>query len=127
MYANWEIEQQLLRQLWEEGTKFAEAHFHSFLGNKKRIERNSKQLQSEFSTTCGQWCMYFVWRKCTGWDMKNITSPFKSEMPLTNDYVMNSLVKKTFGTDKDVIDRSFLKEQICKQMKENIAEWAKIL
>ena len=107
--------------------KFAEAHFHSFLGNKKKIERNSKQLQSEFSTTCGQWCMYFVWRKCTGWNMKNITSPFKSEMPLTNDYVMNNLVKKTFGTDKDVIDRSFLKEQICKQMNENIAEWAKIL
>ena len=73
--------------------KFVEAHFHSFLGNKK-IERNSKQLQSEFSTTCGQWCMYFVWRKCTGWNMKNITSPFKSEMPLMNDYVMNNLVKK---------------------------------
>ena len=48
-------------------------------------------------------------------------------MPLTNDYVMNNLVKKTFGTDKDVINRSFLKEQICKQMNENIAEWAKIL
>ena len=96
-----------------------------FLGT--RIERNSKQLQSEFSTTCGQWCMYFVWRKCMGWNMKNITSPFKSEMPLTNDNVMNNLVKKTFGTDKDVIDRSFLKQQICKQMNENIAEWAKIL
>ena len=40
--------------------KFAEAHFHSFLGNKKKIERNSKQLQSEFSTTCSQWCMYCV-------------------------------------------------------------------
>ena len=35
--------------------------------------------------------------------------------------------EKEFGTDKDVIDRSFLKEQICKQMNENIAEWAKIL
>ena len=107
--------------------KFVAVHFHRFLGNKKKIERNSKQLQSEFSTTCGQWCMYFVWRKCTGWNMKNITSPFKTEIPLTNDYVMNNLVRKTFGTDKNVIDRPFLKEQMCKQMNKNIAEWAKLL
>ena len=107
--------------------KFAAVHFCRFLRNKKKIERNSKQLQSEFSTMCGQWCMYFVWRKCTGWNMKNITSPFKSEIPLTNDNVMNNLVRKTFGTDKSVIDRPFLKEQMCKQMNENIAEWAKLL
>ena len=57
----------------------------------------------------------------------NITAPFKSEIPLTNNYVMNNFVKKTFGTDKSVIDRPFLKEQMCKQMNKNIAEWAKLL
>ena len=59
--------------------------------------------------------------------MKSITSSFKTEIPLTNNYVMNNLVRKTFGTDKSVIDCPFLKEQMCKQMNKNIAEWAKLL
>ena len=55
--------------------------------------------------------------------MKNITSPFKLQTPLVNDHVMSFIVKKNFGIDEKVIDRPFLKRQICKQMNENIAEW----
>ena len=55
--------------------------------------------------------------------MKNITTPFKSPTPLVNDHIMNYIGKETFGVDGKVIDCPFLKEQICRQMNENIAEW----
>ena len=55
--------------------------------------------------------------------MKNITTPFKSPRPLVNDHIMSYIVKETFGVNRKVIDRPFLKEQICRQMNENIAEW----
>ena len=97
--------------------------FVKFLGLKKKFEKNTKQLQSDFSTTCGQWCIYYIWRTCNGWNMKNITTPFKSPTPLVNDHVMSYVVKKTFGFDGKVIDHPFLKKQICRQMNENIAEW----
>ena len=102
---------------------FAKACFTKFLGLKKKLQKNTKQLQSDFSTTCGQWCIYYIWRTCNGWNMKNITSPFKLQTPLVNDHVMSFIVKKNFGIDEKVIDRPFLKRQICKQMNENIAEW----
>ena len=102
---------------------FTQRAFAKFLGQTKRLEKNTKQLQSDFSTTCGQWCIYYIWRSCNGWNMKNIISPFKSQTPLVNDHVMSYIVKKTFGTDGKVIDHPFLKKQICKQMNENIAEW----
>ena len=54
--------------------------------------------------------------------MENITTPFKSQTPLVNDHIMSYIVKKTFGINEKVIDRPFLKKQICRQMKENIAE-----
>ena len=43
-----------------------------------------------------------------------------------NDQVMSYILKKNFGVDGKVIDRPFLKEQICRQMNENIAEWAEL-
>ena len=102
---------------------FTQRAFTKFLGQTKRLEKNTKQLQSDFSTTCGQWCIYYIWRSCNGWNMKNIISPLKSQTPLVNDHVMSYIVKKAFGTDGKVIDRPFLKKQICRQMNENIAEW----
>ena len=102
---------------------FTQRDFAKFLGLKKRLEKNTIQLQSDFSTTCGQWCIYYIWRTCNGWNMKNITTPFKSPTPLVNDHVMSYILKKNFGVDGKVIDRPFLKEQICRQMNENIAEW----
>ena len=52
--------------------------------------------------------------------MKNIVSPLRRGMPLVNDYMMNHLIKTKFGADKKVINRPFLKHQICKAMQQNI-------
>lgn len=97
--------------------------FKRLWGKKERVKRNTKQLQHNYSTTCGQWCMYFIWRRCNKWGLRNIISPFRKATPLVNDHVMNYLVGKKFGTRKKVIDRPFLKQQMCKAMEENLADW----
>ena len=55
--------------------------------------------------------------------MRNITGPFKKQTLLLNDHVMNHLIKKKFQIEKNVIDRPFLKKQICREMAQNIAQW----
>ena len=99
-------------------------HLLKFLSGKK-LRRNRKQVQHQYSTTCGQWCMYFIWRRCNGWNMKNITAPFRKKALLINDHVMNHLIRKKFQLDKKVIDRPFLEKQICREMVQNLAEWKK--
>ena len=89
---------------------FTQRAFAKFLGLKKRLEKNTKQLQSDFSTTCRQWYIYYIWRTCNGWNMKNITFPFKSQTTLVNDHVMSYTLKKSFGIDEKVIDLPFLKK-----------------
>ena len=79
-----------------------------------------KKTQSSFNL---KWCIYYIWRSYNGLEHENITSPFKSQTPLVNNHIMSYIVKKVFGIDGKVIDRPFLKKQICKQMNENIAEW----
>ena len=39
---------------------FTQRAFAKFFGLTKRLEKNTKQLQSDFSAMCGQWCIYFI-------------------------------------------------------------------
>lgn len=100
-----------------------------FLG--KKYEKNLKRLQHPLSTTCGQWCLYFLLRRAQKWTTKQIVKPFKKNdrnPTLVNDYVLNFLIEKNFkvkGENKHkVINRSFLKhqlkEQIAREMQSNL-------
>lgn len=100
------------------GRKPVLREFRKFLG--KRYVHNQKRLQHMLSTSCGQWCIYFVWRRSEQWKLPEINRAFKVKKPLVNDYVVNYLVEKRFKTDQDVLDRKFLTGQISKQMKEVI-------
>ena len=47
---------------------------------KRFMKYNYKRLQHSLSTTCAQWCIYYIWRKCQGWSLRNILKPFYSVM-----------------------------------------------
>ena len=89
--------------------------FRKFMKNKYRY--NSRQLQHPLSTTCGQWCLYYVLRRCQGWKMEKIISPFKRNF-LANDHTINHLIKVNFNTNEKVIDRQFLHKQISQLMQD---------
>ena len=74
---------------------------------------NNKQLQSFFTTVCGQYVIYFIWQKCLGKTIKDIQSIFYNNL-LQNDSIVNEIIEKHFNTDLDIIDIPFLKKQISK-------------
>ena len=92
------------------------AAFENFMNN--CYTHNTKQLQHPLSTSCGQWCLYFVLRRNQGWGMKKLVWPFGKNF-LANDHIMNSVVRKNFKTEARVIDRTFLQSQISQLMGEN--------
>ena len=44
--------------------------------NSKEWVHNDKTLQNLFSTTCGHYCVYFVFYRCRGYSMRDIVSRF---------------------------------------------------
>ena len=79
---------------------------------------NSKRLQHSLSTTCAQWCIYYIWRKCQGWSLRNILKPFYSKDFLINDHVLNLVVNNNFKINRKVIDKEFVKIQIARKTAE---------
>ena len=96
------------------GRKPLLSEFRRYLG--KNVDYNKKYLQHMLSTSCGQWYMYFAWRRGSDWSLKNITAPFNEKKPLVNDYAMN--LQKRFKTKQNILDRKFLAGQISRQMKD---------
>ena len=45
-------------------------HFKKFIRYNHTC--NSKRLQHSISNTCAQWCIYYMWRKCQGWSLRNV-------------------------------------------------------
>lgn len=80
---------------------------------------NKIQLQDTFSTCCGQWCMYFVWKSCEGKSLNKIIEKFIHSNKSRNDQLMNELVMKHFNFKEKVFDKEFLSDQISRAMKEN--------
>ena len=70
----------------------------------------SKRLQHSLSTTCAQWCIYYIWR--------NILKPFYSKDFLINDHVLNLVVNNNFKINRKVIDKEFVKIQIARKTAE---------
>ena len=79
---------------------------------------NSKRLQHSLSTTCAQWCIYYIWRKCQGWSLRNILKPFYSKDFLINDHMLNLVVNNNFKISRKVIDKKFVKIQIARKTAE---------
>ena len=79
---------------------------------------NTKRLQHSLSTTCAQWCIYCIWRKCQGWSLRNILKPFYSKDFLINDHMLNLVVNKNFKINRKVIDKEFVKIQIVRKTAE---------
>lgn len=93
--------------------------FQNFLGPDYLY--NATQLQHELSTTCGQWCIFFIWHRLTQQPLNSFTKRFDPDNKLKNDHLVNYWVEKTFDVDLTVIDKKFLHQQLqaSRQMQEN--------
>jgi len=92
--------------------------FKKFLGNKYKF--NSKNLQHPLSTSCGQWCMFYIYYSCKNIQPHILFQHFKEGNKLANDHIMNNIIENIFKTNLNVIDKKFLHSQLSKQMKINL-------
>lgn len=93
-------------------------HFENLLG--KDYYYNSRQLQYNLSTACGQWCIFFIWERVRGTNYNDLVNYFHSEDFLLNDHMMNRAIEIVFKTDLKVINKKFLCQQICKSLENNL-------
>ena len=78
---------------------------------------NTRELQFPLSTTCGQWCAFFIWKRCRGKRLKKMVKGFDKKDLLMNDHIINFWVRKIFKINKKVIQKRFLHQQIAKARK----------
>lgn len=75
---------------------------------------NNVSLQSALTTTCGQFCLYYIFMRtvflCS---MTEIIEFLNSKGTSVDEYV-NRFVEKIYQTDLDVQDQIFLRKQILK-------------
>ena len=78
--------------------------FETFL--QRRVERysyNDKKLQGDYSTVCGQFCLFYLHHRCRGYDMREITRMFRKD-PEINDILVNEFVNSEYDGDYEVLD-----------------------
>ena len=73
-------------------------------------EHNKIQLQSAFSSVCGQYCIYFLYHRCGIRLMSSIVNSF------VNDKLRNDQLVYDFGGRKCRQIHPSLKQDIVKQM-----------
>lgn len=80
------------------GQKPVNKSFIKFLKrNSKSFKYNKQQLQSDFSTTCGQWCCLYMYYRCTGKTLKQFLKMFSKKNFSFNDKKVIYLYQKYYG------------------------------
>lgn len=69
----------------------------------------NKQLQSYTSTICGQWCIYYIWRRLQGFSLNEIVKEFEGSTPEENDKKVNACINKKFvSKPQPLVDFDFI-------------------
>lgn len=80
---------------------------------------NKDQLQSIWSSVCGQYCLYYLHQRCRGMNMTSCLQPFGEDMD-RNDRWVNTWIEQRYEIDLNVYDTDFLKKQIARAL----VEWS---
>lgn len=89
--------------------------FQHFMGT-WNYKRNAHQIQSLMTSTCGQHCIFYIWKRSQGLEMEDIVSKFDKHNLLKNDVFVTESVESQFGTNLEVIDVRFLSGQISRKL-----------
>lgn len=73
---------------------------------------NNTQVQNHASSTCGQYCIMFLYFRARGTSMKEFLSYFSSRDFAYNDNLIVELVSRCFHVSTVVYDESYLITQI---------------
>ena len=84
----------------------------SFLEQRQFYHYNNKRLQSILSTTCGQYCIFYLLCRALDIPPKKILSFFSNDNFQFNDYLVNEMINSLFKTNHKVTDIDLILKQI---------------
>ena len=96
---------------------FYNPHLLSFTHGLQQI-RQVQALQQPLSTVCGQYCLYFLFNRCSGESYSQLIHSF-TDNPLINDKIVCQYVNQCFDLKTRVFDLSLL-DQSARAMVRNI-------
>ena len=76
--------------------------------NTEEYELMSKRIQGSFSTTCGQYCLFYLHFRCCNVTHVTIASLFSSELR-ENDLIVNSFINGLYDQHLLVFNPNFVK------------------
>ncbi len=80
------------------------------------VLQGSRQVQSTFSTACGQHCIYYLYNRCRGIPFTAILDSY-SDNQQQNDEMVTDFVNTHFGLMEPTTDPDFLLRQASKALK----------
>jgi hypothetical protein len=81
--------------------------------NAQLIKANTHQLQGSLSSTCGQFCLYFLLWRCRGISFEKIMSSFSNSVD-ANDILVTAFVNSITGQNTSAYDVNYILNQCCK-------------
>ena len=78
----------------------------------KKWKRNKLRLQGNFSTVCGQYCIFYLTLRARGWTMKEIEGEFGDDTE-RNDGLVRKFVNKHFNLNTEEINFDFIIQSVC--------------
>lgn len=61
------------------------------------IKKNQRRIQSAFSDTCGQFCIFFLVHRAAGFTFSEVMSKFSMSNLIKNDEIARRFVRDNFG------------------------------
>ena len=76
---------------------------------------NTKMLQSPYSSTCGEYCIYYLYYKCRGRSLNHILNDFSDDFQ-SNDVKVKTWLNSKFELNSIPLDPSLWVFQCCKPL-----------
>ncbi len=86
-------------------------YYIKFAKSMKCSNWNKTKIQGPLSSTCGQYCVYFLYWRSRGVPMTTITKAFADDGQ-ENDYLVATFINELFDVDTDVYNEEFLIPQV---------------
>ena len=76
--------------------------------NTEEYELTTKRIQGSFSTTCGQYCLFYLHFRCCNVTHNTIASLFSCDLR-ENDLLVNAFINGLYDQDLRVLNHNFMK------------------
>ncbi|DAC80266.1 TPA_asm: adenain [Branchiostoma lancelet adintovirus] len=90
-----------------------------FLRRNSRLPwiRNERQIQSRWSTTCGQHCLFYLLHRCRRIPLMSIVDMFSRNLEL-NDVSVAQFIEEHFDIGVPVVDLSHIMSQVARTLED---------